>query len=79
MELVEEKPGPRIGYLLHALLEEVLDDPKKNTEKYLKERVIELAKLPEETLKEHGEEGKRRRDKFEEEAVKSIRKKYWVS
>jgi len=79
VELVGENPGPRIGYLLHALLEEVLDDPKKNTAKYLKERTIELAKLPEETLKKHGEMGKRRLDKFEEEAVKSIREKYWVS
>jgi putative nucleotidyltransferase with HDIG domain len=33
---IGEKPGPRIGWILHALLEEVLDDPTKNTEEYLK-------------------------------------------
>ncbi|HEV8666898.1 MAG TPA: CCA tRNA nucleotidyltransferase, partial [Candidatus Paceibacterota bacterium] len=32
MELTGEKPGPRLGWMLHALLEEVLDDPAKNTE-----------------------------------------------
>ena len=79
MKLSGEKAGPRIGHVLHALLEEVLDDPKKNTKKYLEKKAVELLKLPEETLKEHGEGGKRRRDKLEEEAVKSIREKYWVS
>jgi tRNA nucleotidyltransferase (CCA-adding enzyme) len=29
------KSGPRMGFILHALLEEVLDDPGKNTEKHL--------------------------------------------
>jgi len=78
MEITREKPGPRLGYILHALLEEVLDDPKKNTKKYLEEKVKELNELPEETLKAHGEQGKRRREEFEEEAVTEIRKKYWV-
>ncbi|MDO8576598.1 MAG: CCA tRNA nucleotidyltransferase, partial [bacterium] len=40
-----EKPGPRIGWILHALLEEVLDEPKKNTEEYLEKRASELMKI----------------------------------
>jgi putative nucleotidyltransferase with HDIG domain len=78
MKITGEKPGPRLGSILHALLEEVLDDPKKNTKKYLGERTKELQELPEESLKAHGEQGKRRREEFEEEAVSEIRKKYWV-
>lgn len=78
MGLLNEKPGPRLGYILHALLEEVLDDPKRNEVEYLETRAKELAELPEETLKAHGEEGKRRREQFEEDAVSEIRKKYWV-
>lgn len=78
IERLDEKPGPRIGYILHALLEEVLDDPARNTEKYLGKRARELAEMPEETLKTHGEDGKRRREKFEEEAVAEIRKKHHV-
>ncbi|MBI2618059.1 HD domain-containing protein [Candidatus Kaiserbacteria bacterium] len=79
MEITKEKPGPRIGYILHALLEEVLDDPKRNTVEYLEKRAIELSELPEESLKTHGEEGKRRQEELEEEAVSDIRKKYWVT
>ncbi|MEX1120457.1 MAG: HD domain-containing protein, partial [Candidatus Paceibacterota bacterium] len=78
MEITGEKPGPRLGYILHALLEEVLDDPKRNTEAYLEKKIKELQELPEETLKAHGEQGKRKREEFEEEAVKEIRKKHWV-
>jgi len=78
IKITGEKPGPRLGHILHALLEEVLDDPKKNTEKYLEKRVEELAKLPEIELKTHGEEGRKRKEESEEEAVSEIRKKYWV-
>lgn len=73
-----EKPGPRIGYLLHALLEEVLDDPSRNTDEYLRGRVGELAKLPDEELKKLGEAGKERKEEEEEESVKELRKKYHV-
>src|SRR3989344_5681820 len=31
MEVSRETPGPKIGFVLHALLEEVLDDPELNT------------------------------------------------
>lgn len=36
------KPGAKIGVVMHRLLEEVLDDPKKNTEEYLQKRVKEI-------------------------------------
>lgn len=51
MELVKIKPGPIVGLILNALLNEVLDDPKKNTKAYLKKRAKELAKLKEPDLK----------------------------
>ena len=74
-----EKPGPRIGWLLHALLEEVLDDPKKNTAEYLENRTAELRKLSESELKKMGEEGKNRKEDEEEAAVEELRKKHHVS
>lgn len=73
-----EKPGPRIGYMLHALLEEVLDAPEKNTEEYLRKRVGELAQLPDAELKKLGEAGKERKEEEEKESVKELRKKYHV-
>jgi len=44
--------GPKIGLILHALLEEILDNPKKNTEVFLVKQAQELIKLPEKNLKE---------------------------
>lgn len=78
MKKLNMKPGPIIGLLLHALLEEVLDDPEKNTEEYLEKRALELSKLPEKELRGLADKGKERKDMVEEEASQEIRKKYWV-
>ena len=52
------KPGPRMGWILHALLEEVLDDPTKNELEYQKEKAIKLSQLSDKELRELGEAGK---------------------
>jgi tRNA nucleotidyltransferase (CCA-adding enzyme) len=78
MEVTGEIPGPKIGFVLHALLEEVLDDPKRNTEEYLNKKAIELIKLPEKKLREMGEEGKERKEEKNEEELKEIRKSHKV-
>jgi len=78
MEITQEKPGPRLGWILHALLEEVLDDPQRNTEGYLENKTKEFSKLSDKELKEVGEKGKERKEKIEETEVGKIRKKYWV-
>ncbi|AKM83910.1 TPA: hypothetical protein DCZ46_01090 [Candidatus Campbellbacteria bacterium] len=75
---LKEKPGPKIGFILHALLEEVLDDPKLNTKEYLEKRADELLKLPEEELKKLGEAGKEKKDEEQEREVGEIRKKFGV-
>lgn len=72
------KPGPRMGWILHALLQEVLDDPKKNTRSYLEKRVIELDKLDSNTLRDLGDEGKDARDKKESHVRKKIHRKHNV-
>ena len=74
-----QKPGPRIGWALHALLEEVLEDPKKNELETLKKRTEELFTLPDEELKELGEAGKKALEKEEKEAVAAIRAKHHVN
>lgn len=79
MDLSGMQSGPRIGWVLHAFLEEVLDDPGKNTAEYLENRAEELLLLPDEELKMLGEEGKNRREREEEEAVAELRKKHHVS
>jgi len=78
MEVIREKPGPRFGWMLHALLEEVLDDPDKNTAEYLEKRAQELSRLDDRELLVLGKEGKDRKEEEEEETTKQIRKKYFV-
>ena len=59
------KPGPRIGWILHALLEEVLDAPDRNTREYLIERAQYLASLTDTDLQEKGRSGREKRDAAE--------------
>lgn len=74
-----EEPGPRIGWILHALLEEVLDEPKKNTTEYLEAHARELMLLPALDLQALGEQGKERRESEDEAAIQELRKKHHVS
>ncbi len=74
-----EKPGPRLGWTLHALLEEVLDKPERNTEEYLENRAHKLWTMPEGDLRKLGEEGKDRKADEEASAVKALRDKHHVS
>ena len=78
MDVAQIAPGPRIGWTLHALLEEVLDDPKKNTEEGLSSRALELLKLSDEELKVLGEKGKDRRNEEDEAVIKELRAKHHV-
>jgi len=79
MKIANETPGPKIGFTLHALLEQVLDDPKKNTKDYLEKEGKRLVKLPIHKLQKLGEAGKQKKDEVEEEDVKKLRKKYHVN
>ena len=78
IEITKEKPGPRLGWMLHALLEEVLDDPTRNTTDYLEKKVLELSQLSNTELEAKGKEGREKKDEAEEEELKSIRKKHFV-
>lgn len=71
-------PGPKIGYILHSLFEEVLSDPKKNTSEYLLKRAGELNLLSLEELKKLGESGKETKEMEQEKKVKEIRNRYHV-
>lgn len=72
------QPGPKIGFILHILLEDVLEDPAKNEETFLVKRVTELLQLPDSELKELGEKGKELKKEKEDEEVEKIRKSRFV-
>ncbi len=79
MQETGEKAGPRIGWTLAALLEEVLEDPEKNTREYLLEKVRILAQMEDGALREMGEAGKEARDEAEAEEISKIREKRGVN
>ena len=72
------KPGPRMGWILHALLEEVLDDSSKNTEEHLSELVKSLNMLGDEELRTLGERGKEKKEELEEQEVEKLHSKHGV-
>lgn len=71
--------GPRVGWILHALLEEVLDEPEKNTGEYLIERARVFALLNDDELRTRGTQGKEKKDAAEAAEIQKLREKYHVS
>ncbi len=72
------QPGPKMGWILHALLEEVLDDPKKNTREYLEKRAKEMYTLSDEELKKLGEAGKEKKEVLDTQEIKKLHRKHKV-
>lgn len=72
------QPGPRMGSILNALLEEVLDAPEKNTVEHLSELVKSLNMLGDAELKALGDRGKEKKEELEEEEVAKLHEKHGV-
>lgn len=70
------EPGPIIGLILNALLEEVLEKPELNTYEYLTKRALELSVLPKKQLAELSEKGISKKKILEDDQVTAIRKKH---
>jgi hypothetical protein len=72
------KPGPRMGFILNILLEEVLENPEKNSLEYLKSKILELDKLSDSELKNMGEKAKDTKEKLEEAEVEKLHAKHGI-
>ncbi len=72
------QPGRKMGWVLHALLEEVLDDPTLNTREYLEKRTLEMYEMSDEEVQKLGEAGKDKKDEEEFQAVKKLHRKHRV-
>ena len=72
------KAGPRMGWILNALLEEVIDDPEKNTIDHLSELVKSLDLLEDGALKALGDRGKEKKEELEEEEINKLHEKHGV-
>jgi hypothetical protein len=71
-------PGPRMGWILNALLEEILDDPTKNTVEHLSELVKSLNMLTDNELKILGDRGKDKKEELEGKEIEKLHNKHGV-
>ena len=78
MDITGEKPGKKLGYILHTLLEEVLVDTGKNTAEYLENRTKDLILLDEIELQKLAEAGKEKQAEEEASALKDIAREHRV-
>jgi len=78
MKLLKIEPGPKVGHILIVLLDEVLDEPKRNTKKYLKDKVEALAKLTDEELATLAKGAKAKEQEFEKAVDEEVKERYWV-
>ena len=78
LEMFHVKPGRHIGWVLHALLEDVLDDPTRNNNDYLNKRTKELLELPHEELEKLGKSGKDKQEIEESNQLREIKRKHKV-
>ena len=78
MPLLDLPQSRRVGWILNALMEEVIDDPKKNEKKYLEKRAKELNKLSDGELQELFAQAQEKKREAEEEMDEDIKKKHYV-
>lgn len=64
MKILDIPPSPKVGWVLSALMDEVLEEPKRNTIKDLGLRIKKLGRLTDEKLRELAKRGE---EKIEEE------------
>jgi tRNA nucleotidyltransferase (CCA-adding enzyme) len=78
IDVTRETAGPRIGWMLFALFNEVLDDPELNTSEYLEKRTIEMSKFDNQTLQSMGEKGKEIFNFEDKKSIEDIKNKHGV-
>jgi tRNA nucleotidyltransferase (CCA-adding enzyme) len=79
MNILDIKPGPRVGQVLDILLSLVLDNPEKNKKEVLEKEVKKIAKLSEKEIAEIAKQSKKKREEIEIKREEMTKKKYWVS
>ncbi len=79
MKILNIKPGMKVGAILDILLNQVLEDPKKNKKDFLEKEVKKLNKLSDSELYSLSKKAKTERQKLEMKQDKMTKKKYWVT
>jgi len=78
MDLLGIDPGPKVGQVLAILLGEVLEDPEKNNEEFLKEKLKELQELSDSKIEDLAQKAKQKRNEIKTKRDEMLKEKYWV-
>lgn len=78
MKLLAVPPSPRVGFILGILLEDVLDDPDKNTSENLEARARGLNELSDAELAGLAKNAKEKKDESQQGIEEEMKKKYYV-
>jgi poly(A) polymerase/tRNA nucleotidyltransferase (CCA-adding enzyme) len=78
MAITNINPGPRVGWVLKTLMEEILEEPDKNKKDYLEKRVKDLIQLSDEELEKKARVGENRIEEFERGIIQGLKKKHKV-
>ena len=72
------QPGPKIGRIIEVLLQEVIDEPKKNHSETLLKRIHELGGLSDDDLQKMADASESKVELAESDRIGQIKKKYYV-
>lgn len=78
MKVANLKPGPKIGFILNILLEEIIEHSENNKIEFLKDRALELNKLDLAELKKMNEIALKAKENAESMELEEIRDKHHV-
>jgi tRNA nucleotidyltransferase (CCA-adding enzyme) len=78
MKILQIKPGPKVGQILNILLDQVLDDPKKNKPEILKKMAEELETLSSTELEKKSQQAKEKINQIQESENILMKEKHWV-
>lgn len=79
MQILNISPGPRVGFMLNILLEDIIEDPTLNNREYLVSQVTKLNELGENELITMSKEAIAKKNMTEEAELKVIKDKYKVN
>lgn len=78
MRVGEIPASPKVGYILAVLLDDVIEDPSRNTEEYLVARIRELALLSDAQLEHLRSAAQSRKEEFEKGVEEEMKKTHRV-
>lgn len=78
MEILNIKPGPKVGQVLDILLSYVLEDPQKNRTDWLKREIGKMRQLSDQEIAKIAQKARKEIEKIETKSDEMAKKKYWV-